>query len=75
MIALLSERPDLGLMAVGYLEEQPLGGAGIAGIPCLGSVADLMSAVAAKAPDRVVVGLQGPTPAQQLLELDRKSVV
>jgi sugar transferase (PEP-CTERM system associated) len=71
IIQSLQERPELGMMPIGFLGfEGDL--ETLDGVPCLGAVDDLSTAVAEHQPDRIVVGMterRGAIPVQQLLDL------
>ncbi len=71
VIGRISERPELGLQAVGFVDNSPVPEK-LATAPRLGSVDDLEKAVAAHKPDTIVVGLterRGNLPVERLLEL------
>jgi len=65
----VNERPELGSMVVGYLNEDP---DGIPHTPWLGSLDGLSQVVQQQRPDRIIVGLsesRGRLPVQQLVDL------
>jgi sugar transferase (PEP-CTERM system associated) len=69
IIAELNSRPELGMVAVGFLDEEPTE---IEGATRLGSVADLERVIEGQHPDRIVVGMKerrGMLPVERLLEL------
>ena len=73
----MAERPELGLLPVGYLAEQESGGSELKGAKRLGTLSDLAHAVAEHHPDRVVVALRErreTLPVDQLLELKFRGI-
>jgi sugar transferase (PEP-CTERM system associated) len=71
----LVERPELGLLAIGYLNSEP---APLFQSPWLGDVAKLPDVVQSYKPDRIVVGLnesRGHLPVQQLLDFRFSGIV
>jgi sugar transferase (PEP-CTERM system associated) len=73
IIGRVSERTELGLSALGYLEDpaDPPGGE-IRGAPRLGAIEDLEHVVAAQLPSRIIVGMnerRQRLPVLRLLEL------
>ena len=72
----MAERPELGLMPVGYLAEES-DTAPSAGMQRLGGLSDLAQAVAEHHPDRVVVALRDRRdnlPVDQLLDLKFRGI-
>ena len=72
IIAHIAERPDLGLAALGYLDQEESAPDGICGVRLLGGMADLRRIVAEQHPDRIVVGMterRNRLPMDQLLQL------
>jgi sugar transferase (PEP-CTERM system associated) len=68
----LQDHPELGLCAVGYLEECQSSFNEITTMPRVGCVTELQRAVSEQHPDRIVVGLaerRGRLPVQELLDL------
>lgn len=73
----LRERPELGLLPVGYLAERDSGDGDPEGAPRLGTFAELDGVVERQHPDRVVVAVRErreQLPVDQLLELRFKGV-
>jgi len=73
----LRERPELGLVPLGYLAEDESGGDDAEDAPCLGTFAALAGVVQEQHPDRVVVARRErreTLPVDQLLELRFKGV-
>ncbi|HEV2198725.1 MAG TPA: sugar transferase [Bryobacteraceae bacterium] len=73
----LRERPELGLLPVGYLAERESGDHDPEGAPRLGTFAEFDGVVAEQHPDRVVVALRErreTLPVDRLLELRFKGV-
>jgi sugar transferase (PEP-CTERM system associated) len=69
--ASLQERPDLGMLPIGFLDVQN-DSEGLKDVPCLGSLSDLEAAVAEHHPDRIIVGVmerRGALPVHELLDL------
>ncbi len=76
IVAHISERPELGLAAIGYLDGCLDGrlddDAGtLSGTPRLGSIAELDDVIAERHPARIIVGVETPRglPVERLLEL------
>lgn len=72
IIARLGDRAELGLTAIGYLDDETKHPPPVAGAPKLGTLADLDLVVEAQSPARIVVGLtesRNRLPVQRLLEL------
>jgi sugar transferase (PEP-CTERM system associated) len=72
IIGHILQRPELGLAAMGYLDNDPEAPGDLSGAPRLGMIADLDEIVAAQRPDRIVVGMQERRrnlPVDRLLEL------
>jgi sugar transferase (PEP-CTERM system associated) len=72
IIQRIFERPELGLAAVGYLDNDPNAPLKLYAAPRLGSVADLDSVVSEEKPDAIVVGMterRQNLPVERLLEL------
>jgi sugar transferase (PEP-CTERM system associated) len=76
IVARMSEHAELGLSAIGYLEDAaagaPGGPAALHGAPRLGEIENLDDVVATQLPDRIVVGMaerRGRLPVLRLLEL------
>jgi sugar transferase (PEP-CTERM system associated) len=72
----MAERPELGLMPVGFLADES-DTASLAGMLRLGGVSDLAQAVAEHHPDRVVVALRerrDNLPVDQLLDLKFRGI-
>jgi sugar transferase (PEP-CTERM system associated) len=72
VIGRLTERRDLGLLPIGFLDSDAETPTEVSGVPRLGTVAELDEAVTAHKPDRIVVGLserREQLPVQRLLEL------
>jgi sugar transferase (PEP-CTERM system associated) len=68
----LSDRPDLGLAAIGYIDDGLEAVDGAPQAPLLGSLNDLPEVIAEHKPDRIVVGLterRNRLPVHQLLDL------
>jgi len=58
IVALLAERPELGLISIGYLDDgEP---STVPATPRLGSIADLDAVIAEWHPSRVIVGIERP---------------
>ena len=77
IVACLADRPELGLVAIGYLAEPETGAGGLNGVPRLGDFSDLRKTVAELRPDRVVVAVherRETLPVNQLLELNFKGI-
>ncbi len=77
IIELMAERPELGLVPVGYLAEEDPGAADLKGVERLGGLRDLSRTVAEQQPDRVVVALRDrrdTLPIDQLLELKFRGI-
>jgi len=73
LVAALADRPELGVLAIGYLVESD--GSNLEGIPKLGTIADLPEVVEEFHPNRVIVGVpHDKVPINQLLELNFKGV-
>ena len=71
IIQSLQERPELGMVPIGFMDFEG-GLEPLDGVPCLGAVTGLSSAVAKHQPDSIVVGMmerRGALPIQQLLDL------
>jgi len=71
IIGHIAERPDLGLAALGYLDQEEKTEE-ICGAPLLGKIADLRHTVEEQRPDRIVVGIaerRTRLPMEQLLQL------
>jgi exopolysaccharide biosynthesis polyprenyl glycosylphosphotransferase len=69
--AQLAERPELGMVAVGYVDDGTAH-KGLPGIPRLGSIEELNQILASERPDRVVVAVsdrRGFMPLEKLLAL------
>lgn len=72
IIQRIFERPELGLAAVGYLDNDPSGPLELCAATRLGSVADLDTVVSEEKPDAIVVGMterRQNLPVERLLEL------
>ena len=72
IISRMTERPDLGLVAVGFLEEEYGASAEICGVPRLGEPRQIGGLVAAQRPSRIVVGMaerRNRLPMDELLQL------
>ncbi len=72
IIGHLTDRPDLGMAALGFLDQDESAPGNICGVPLLGGIADLQEAVATQKPDRIVVGMaerRNRLPMEQLLQL------
>jgi exopolysaccharide biosynthesis polyprenyl glycosylphosphotransferase len=72
IISHIAERPDLGLAALGYLDQDESAPEEICGVHRLGGMAALRETVAEQRPDRIVVGLaerRNRLPMEQLLHL------
>jgi sugar transferase (PEP-CTERM system associated) len=72
IIQRIFERPELGLAAVGYLDNDPNAPLELHAAQRLGSVADLDSVVSEEKPDAIVVGMterRQNLPVERLLEL------
>jgi sugar transferase (PEP-CTERM system associated) len=72
----MADRPELGLLAIGYLADDCIAGA-LNGIRHCGSIADLPGTVAELKPDRVVVAVRErreTLPINELLELNFKGI-
>jgi|SRR5579863_5447766 len=72
IIAQIAARPDLGLAAIGYLDQDESAPEEICGVPLLGGMEVLLQTVAEKRPDRIVVGMaerRKRLPMEQLLQL------
>jgi exopolysaccharide biosynthesis polyprenyl glycosylphosphotransferase len=72
IIAYIAERPDLGLAALGYLDQDESAPEEICGVPLLGAMEALGPTVAEQRPDRIVVGMterRNRLPMEQLLRL------
>ncbi len=70
--ASLQERPELGLMSLGYVDSSRATGEQLPGGQVLGPIEALRDVVAAARPDRIVVGLnerRGMLPVYDLLDL------
>lgn len=68
IVAHISEYPELGLAAIGYLDDD----AGtVSGTPRLGSIAELDDVIAERHPARIIVGVETARglPVERLLEL------
>ena len=77
IVQCLEDRPELGLVAIGYLAEPDPGGAGLNGVARLGTYSDLLKTVEELHPDRVVVAVRErreKLPINQLLELNFKGI-
>ncbi len=75
LIASFAERPELGILAVGYLSETDTETGTFEGAPHLGTFQDLIQRVQELRPDRVVVAARHDTiPINQLLELNFKGI-
>jgi exopolysaccharide biosynthesis polyprenyl glycosylphosphotransferase len=73
LAAALADRPELGLLAIGYLADSDA--SNLAGISRLGALADLPEVVETVRPSRVIVGVpHDKVPINQLLELNFKGV-
>jgi len=72
IISYIAERPDLGLAALGYLDQDENAPEEICGVPLLGAMEALGPTVAEQRPDRIVVGMterRNRLPMEQLLRL------
>jgi exopolysaccharide biosynthesis polyprenyl glycosylphosphotransferase len=72
IISHIAERPDLGLAALGYLDQDESAPEEICGVRLLGGIAALRETVAEQRPDRIVVGMterRNRLPMEQLLQL------
>jgi len=72
VIGRITERPELGLAAVGFLDSAASAPPKLGAIPNLGSVADLDAVVAEKKPDAIIVGMterRQNLPVERLLDL------
>lgn len=68
----IADRPELGLISIGYLADHDSIGAGNGSLTCLGDFSDLKRAVGEHRPDRVVVALRERRkilPLKELLDL------
>jgi sugar transferase (PEP-CTERM system associated) len=68
----LAEHPETGLVTVGYVDDEPAGGARVGGSQRLGSISELRQVVAQSKPQRIVVGLlerRQRLPVNELLEM------
>jgi sugar transferase (PEP-CTERM system associated) len=68
----LKERPETGLVPIGYLAENPDIPEDSGGLPCLGTLKDLKEVAATLRPNRIVVGLKErrqTLPIYELLDL------
>jgi sugar transferase (PEP-CTERM system associated) len=68
----LAERPELGMVVLGYLNDNPDANEPVAGLTCLGGLADLNRVITSPRPDRIVVGMterRQRLPVTELLEL------
>ena len=75
LIASFAEKPELGLLAIGYLSETDTDKDTFEGAPHLGTFQDLLQRVQELHPDRVVVSRRYETiPINQLLELNFKGI-
>ncbi len=72
IISQVAERPDLGMAALGYLDQDESAPEEICGVHLLGGMEDLRRTVAEQRPDRIVVGMaerRNRLPMEQLLHL------
>jgi exopolysaccharide biosynthesis polyprenyl glycosylphosphotransferase len=72
IISQIAERPDLGMAALGYLDQDESAPEHICGVPLLGGMTALAQAVAEHRPDRIVVGMaerRNRLPMEELLQL------
>jgi len=72
IIAQISDRPDLGFAALGYLDQDESAPAEICGVRRLGGMEALGPTVAEQRPDRIVVGMaerRTRLPMEELLQL------
>jgi sugar transferase (PEP-CTERM system associated) len=72
VIRTITERPDLGLSSVGFLDNDPDAPPKLYAAPRLGAVQDLDRVVAERKPDVIVVGMadrRGNMPVERLLDL------
>ncbi len=72
IIGQILEHPELGLSAIGFLDNRPDAPDQIGGAPRLGAIADLEPVVQAEHPDSIVVGMierRRHLPVQELLDL------
>src|SRR2546423_5949808 len=53
----LAERPELGMVVLGYLNDSPNGRPSISGLTCLGELGDLNAVIAYPRPNRIAVGM------------------
>jgi sugar transferase (PEP-CTERM system associated) len=68
----IGQRPELGFVGTGFLDNDPSAPPKLGGVRCLGAIGDLDSAIASERPDVIVVGLsdrRGNLPVDRLLEL------
>jgi exopolysaccharide biosynthesis polyprenyl glycosylphosphotransferase len=68
----LAEHPEIGLSAIGYLDDCQTSEAEFCGIPRMGCLTDLAEVVAKHHPDRIVLGMserRGRMPVSALLEM------
>ena len=68
----LAEHPEVGLSAIGYVDDGQTAGPELNGIPKIGCMTDLAAIVKAQHPDRIVVGMgerRGRMPVSDLLDL------
>ncbi len=65
----MAERPELGLAAIGYLDNDPKIKSGLSGWYRLGAIADLDRVVAAESPDMIVVSEKRHLPVESLISL------
>lgn len=72
IISHIAERPDLGLAALGFLDQDQSAPEEICGVLLLGGLTNLRQAAAEQRPDRIVVGMterRNRLPMEQLLQL------
>jgi lipopolysaccharide/colanic/teichoic acid biosynthesis glycosyltransferase len=70
----MAERPELGLAAIGYLDNDFEIHPGLFGSPRLGAIADLDRVVADESPDMIIVSRQRHLPVERLIGLGESGI-